>query len=117
VTRRTTTRLTRLRIAGTAKDPSGVKGVVVTIQKLGTPAGAKCKWFNATKGIVLKSCKKPPLLLAKLAADGTWTYNANARKLSAGKYRIIVFGADNSGAFGNSAPVAASVRRFELTKK
>lgn len=117
VTRRTTTRLTRLRIAGTAKDPSGVKGVIVTIQKLGTAAGAKCKWFNASKGIVLRSCTKPPLLLARLAADGTWVYNADARKLSAGKYRIIVLGGDNSGSIGNSASPGDAIRRFELTKK
>ena len=117
VTRRTTTRRTRLRIAGTAKDPSGVKGVIVTIQKLGTAAGAKCKWFNASKGIVLRGCTRPPLLLARLAADGTWVYNANARKLSAGKYRIIVLGGDNSGSNGNSASPADAIRRFELTKK
>jgi hypothetical protein len=116
VKRTTTTKLKRLAIAGTATDPSGVKGVIVTIQKLGTAAGAKCKWYNATKGMVLKSCTKPPLLLARLAADGTWTYNANASKLSVGKYRIIVLGADNSGAAGNSAPPADSIRRFSLTK-
>ncbi|MDP8968170.1 MAG: hypothetical protein M3N04_06190, partial [Actinomycetota bacterium] len=118
VTRRTTTRLKRLVIAGTAKDASGVKGVVLTIQKLGTTrARTKCKWFNPKKGIVLRSCKKPPLLLAKLAANGTWTYNVNARKLNAGTYRIIVVGADNSGAFGNSAPRGDAIRRFTLTKK
>ena len=116
--RRTTTRVfKRLAISGTATDPAGVKGVVVTIQKLGTAAGAKCKWYNATKGMVLKSCTKPPLLLARLAADGTWTYNANRTKLSAGSYRIIVFGADNSGAAGNSAPRADSIRRFRLTTR
>ena len=117
VRRTTTTRLRRLAIAGTARDASGVKGVIVTIQKLGTAAGAKCKWFNATKGIVLRSCTRPPLLLARLAANGTWTYNANARRLSAGRYRIIVFGGDNSGANGNSAPPGDAVRRFTLTRR
>ncbi len=117
VKRTTTTRLKRVAITGTAKDPSGVKGVIVTIQKLGTAAGAKCKWFNATKGIVLKSCTKPVLLVARLAADGTWTYNANAAKLSAGKYRIIVFGVDNSGAVGTSASAADAIRRFEITQR
>ena len=117
VRRTTTTRLRRLAISGTATDPAGVKGVIVTIQKLGTAPGAKCKWYNATKGIVLKSCTKPPLLLAKLGPNGTWTYNANARRLSAGKYRIIVLGADNSGAAGNSASRADAVRRFRLTNR
>jgi hypothetical protein len=117
VKRTTTTRLKRLAIAGTAKDPSGVKGVIVTLQKLGTAPGAKCKWYNATKGLVLKSCTKPPLLLARLAANGTWTYNANASKLSAGKYRIIVLGADNSGAAGNSAAPADAIRSFTLTAR
>jgi len=117
VRRTTTTTLKRLAIAGTATDPSGVKGVIVTIQKLGTAAGAKCKWYNATKGLVLKSCTKPPLLLARLAADGTWTYNVNATRLSAGKYRIIVLGLDNSGSVGNSAAPADAIRRFELTQR
>ncbi|CAA9533345.1 MAG: hypothetical protein AVDCRST_MAG67-4451 [uncultured Solirubrobacteraceae bacterium] len=117
VTRRTTTRLKRLAIAGTAKDASGVKGVVLTIEKLGTTSTTKCKWFNPAKGIVLRSCKKPPLVLAKLAANGTWTYNVNARRLSAGKYRVIAVGADNSGAFGNSAARGDAIRRFTLTKK
>ncbi|MDQ3723095.1 MAG: hypothetical protein M3376_08530, partial [Actinomycetota bacterium] len=74
-------------------------------------------WFNASKGIVLRSCTKPPLLLAKLAANGTWTYNADARKLSAGRYRIIVLGGDNSGSVGNSASRGDAIRRFTLTKK
>lgn len=119
VTRRTTTRLRRLAIGGTAKDPSGVRGVVLTIEKLGSTSTAttKCKWFNPSKGIVLRSCKKPPLLLAKLAANGTWTYNVDARKLSAGRYRIIAVGADNSGAFGNSASRGDAIRRLTLTKK
>lgn len=117
VRRTTTTRFKRLTISGTAADPAGVKGVIVTIQKLGTAAGAKCKWYNATKGMVLKSCTKPPLLLARLGANGTWTYNANRRKLSAGKYRIVVLGADNSGAAGNSASRADAVRRFRLTNR
>ncbi|HEV2784822.1 MAG TPA: choice-of-anchor Q domain-containing protein [Solirubrobacteraceae bacterium] len=116
VTRRTTTRLKRLAVSGTAKDPSGVRGVVLTIEKLGGTA-TKCKWFNPKKGIVLRSCKKPPLLLAKLAANGTWTYSVDARKLSAGAYRVIVVGADNSGAFGNSALRGDAIRRFTLTKK
>jgi hypothetical protein len=117
VRRTTTTVFKRLAISGTATDPAGVKGVIVTIQKLGTAAGAKCKWYNASKGMVLKSCTKPPLLLARLAADGTWTYNANRTRLSVGKYRIIVLGADNSGAAGNSAPAADSIRRFEIIRR
>ena len=117
VTRRTTTRLKRIVISGTAKDASGVKGVVLTLEKLGGTSTTKCKWFNPSKGIVLRSCKKPPLILAKLAANGTWTYNVNARRLSAGKYRIMVVGADNSGAFGNSAKRADAIRRITLTKK
>ncbi|MDP1846518.1 MAG: hypothetical protein Q8K79_01900 [Solirubrobacteraceae bacterium] len=117
VRRTTTTRFKRLAISGTATDPAGVKGVIVTIQKLGTAAGAKCKWYNAKKGMVLKSCTKPPLLLARLAADGTWTYNADRRKLSAGSYRIIVLGLDNGGAAGNSAPSGDAIRRFRLTNR
>lgn len=117
VRRTTTTRFKRLAISGTATDPAGVKAVIVTIQKLGTAAGAKCKWYNAKKGMVLKTCTKPPLLLARLAANGTWTYNADRRKLSAGKYRIIVLGLDNTGAAGNSAPSGDAIRRFTLTTR
>ena len=77
----------------------------------------KCKWLNGTKGIVLKSCAAPPLLLAKLGKDGAWTYNVKSTiKLGAGRYRIIVVGVDNTGSAGNTAAQADAVRTFTLTK-
>jgi mRNA-degrading endonuclease toxin of MazEF toxin-antitoxin module len=126
-----TTKKTKIGFAGTSSDAAGVKAVALTVEKLSsttstgtaakasqTPApAAKCKWLNATKGIVSKTCAKPVLLLAKLAKDGSWTYNLKTTlKLGAGTYRIIVFGLDNSGAFGNSAPSKDSVHRFTLLK-
>ena len=124
--KKTTTRRHRLTgIAGTASDKSGVKGVVLTIQKLTSSTGAKpaaattakCRFFNATKGIVLKSCVKPIVLLARLAKDGSWTYNIRSTiKLGAGKYRVISAAADNSGAFGNGAPTKDAVHSFTLVR-
>lgn len=123
--KKTTTKKNKIRFGGTATDPSGIAGVVITVQKLATgtnepatidPAG-KCKWLNGTKGIVSKACTKPILLLAKTAADGSWTYNVKSTlKLGAGTYRIIVVGADKSGARGNSAPAADAIHRFTLVK-
>jgi hypothetical protein len=124
-----TTKRTKIGFRGTATDKSGVRGVLLTVEKLSssttaTPpdaapaATAKCKWLNATKGVVVKSCSKPVLLLANLAKDGTWTFNVKSSiHLGAGVYRIIVAGADNSGARGNSASRADAIHRFTLLKK
>jgi hypothetical protein len=141
------TKPTKLVIAGTAKDKSGVKGVLITIEKVSsvvstpkkkkatkkkatkkkkaTPkakasatAGSKqCKWLDAKRGIVLRSCAKPILLLAKLGADGTWTFSVpSSLKLGAGVYRASAYGSDNSGAFGNSAAATDAMHRFTLAK-
>ena len=123
----TTKKKTKIGFAGTATDTkSPIRGVVLTIEKLSSATataaqanapGAKCKWFNANKGIVSKSCTKPILLLANLAKDGTWTYNVKNRiSLGAGTYRVIVIGGDTSGAVGNSAPIADAIHRFTLVK-
>ena len=124
--KKTTTKKNKIGFAGTATDPSGIAAVAITVQKLATgteepPATvaptAKCKWLNATKGIVAKSCAKPILLIAKLATDGAWTFNVRSTlKLGAGTYRIIVLGADKSGARGNSATAAEAIHRFTLVK-
>lgn len=134
-----TSKPTKIVIGGTAKDPSGIRGVVLTVEKISTTISTpkasstaskakssqtatapaqKCKWLNATKGIVLKSCATPILLLAKLAKDGsTWTFSVKSTlKLGAGRYRVIVVGADNSGAVGNSAAKSDAIRLFSLTK-
>jgi len=129
--KRKTTKRTRIGFAGTAIDRSGVKGVIVALERLSlTPSTAKtsansaaattpakkCRWFSATKGIVLKSCARPTLLLAKFA-NGRWTYNIKSTvRLRAGVYRLSAAGADNSGAFGNAAPSKDSVHRFTLVK-
>jgi hypothetical protein len=66
---------------------------------------------------VLRTGAKPILLLAKLGADGTWTFSVKSTlKLGAGVYRASAYGLDNTGAFGNSAPSKDSVHRFTLTK-
>ncbi len=127
--KRTTTKRNKIGFAGTAKDPSGIRGVILTVEKLSSSttanppdtapaATARCKWLNATKGIVVKSCAKPVLLLAKTATDGTWTFNVRSTiKLGVGVYRILVAGVDNSGARGNSATRADAIHRFTLVKK
>lgn len=125
--KKTTSKKAKIGFSGTATDPSGIGAVAITVQKLATgtaevPAGtvaptAKCKWLNATKGIVSKACAKPILLLAKTAADGSWTFNVRSTlKLGAGTYRIIAVGVDKSGARGNSATSAEAIHRFTLVK-
>jgi len=130
----TTSKRTKIVVRGTAKDASGVRAVVLTIEKTSTTvskpstsassasatttATKKCKWLNASKGIVLKSCTKPVLLAAKLnAKEGTWTFSVKSTiKLGAGKYRVTVIGLDNSGKAGNSAKRADAIRSFTLVK-
>jgi hypothetical protein len=124
--KKTTTKKNKIGFAGTATDPSGIGAVAITVQKLASgtdepPATAaptaKCKWLNGTKGIVSKACAKPILLLTKLAADGSWTYNLSSKlKLGAGTYRIIAVGVDKSGARGNSATTGEAIHRFTLLK-
>ena len=136
--KKTTSKRVKIGFAGTAADASGIKGVLFAVQKISTTVSkpkkkatkktaakakssqstaAKCKWLNPKKGIVLKSCSRPSLLLAKLGASGTWSYNLSSKiKLGAGKYRITVVGIDNSGAAGNSASPADAIHTFTLTK-
>jgi hypothetical protein len=133
--KKTTSKPVKIGFAGVAKDASGIKAVILAIQKISTtvsspktaakssqtttatPPATKCKWLNATKGIVLKSCSTPPVILAKLGKDGAWTYNVKSTiKLGAGRYRIIVVGVDGTGAFGNTAAQADAVHTFTLTK-
>ena len=121
-----TTKRTKIGFAGTAKDKSGIKSVVLTVEKLSTttttPRAAttttkRCKWLDPKKGVVLKSCAKPILIVAKFAA-GTWTYNVKSTiKLGAGLYRVSAYALDNAGSFGNSAPSKDAVHRFTLVKK
>jgi len=129
----TTSKRTKIVVGGTSKDASGMKAVVLTIEKTSTTvskpktsagsaaatttATKKCKWLNASKGIVLKSCASPVLLLAKLAKDGTWTFSVKSTiKLGAGKYRVTAVGLDNAGTGGNSAKRLDAIRTFTLTK-
>lgn len=122
-TKVTTKKKTKISFAGVAKDKSGVALVLLTIEKLGsttTTATAKsqCTWFDAKKGLLRTSCVKPKLLLAKLAKDGTWTFSISAKvkQPTPGLYRVSVYAADATGAFGNSAPAKDRVVRFRITK-
>ena len=125
-----TKRKTKLAFAGVAKDKSGVAFVLLTLEKLSgsssttkakasqSSSQSQCAWFDAKKGLLKRSCSKPVLIVAKLAKDGSWTYNVSTKikQPSAGLYRVSVYAADGSGAFGNSAPAKDSVIRFRLTK-
>ena len=42
--------------------------------------------------------------------------NLFREQTTAGKYRVITLGLDNSGAFGNSAPVKDAVHSFTIVK-
>jgi PKD domain-containing protein len=128
----TTRRRTKLTFGGLAKDKSGIGFVVLTLEKLSSNSSsgtktakasrasskALCTWFDPKKGLLRKSCAKPVLIVAKFAKDGSWTYGVSTqvKQPSPGLYRISVYAADGSGAFGNSAPPNDSVVRFRLTK-
>jgi hypothetical protein len=126
----TTSKKTKLSFAGAAKDKSGVAFVLLTLEKIGaatasttakasqTSTKAQCTWFDSKKGLLKVSCSKPRLIVAKLLKDGSWTYSLSSKvkRPSAGLYRLSVYGADGSGAFGNSAPSKDAVVRFRLTK-
>jgi hypothetical protein len=131
-TKVTTSKKTKISFAGAAKDPSGIAGVLLTIEKIGAATSsstaakasqtaaskAQCTWFDAKKGLLKVSCAKPKLLLAKVAKDGSWTFSPSTKtkRLSAGLYRVSVYGVDASASFGNSAATKDSVIRFRLTK-
>ncbi|MEA2139135.1 MAG: hypothetical protein QOG56_2285 [Solirubrobacteraceae bacterium] len=133
----TTSKPTKIVFAGAAKDKSGVKGVVITVERIkktATPAktsakktsakssaatapAKRCAWLDPKKGVVLRSCAKPVLILAKLAANGIWTYKLKSTlKLSPGIYRITAAGQDGAGASGNSASAKDAIHRFTLVK-
>jgi hypothetical protein len=113
--------LTPITIAGTATDKSGVKNVVITVEKLGragTGTNAQCTWLDPSAGLVKRACTKP-VLIRPHVTRGTWAYKPLKKikkGLSAGTYRVSAYGTDNAGAFGNSAP-KNKVIRFRLTGK
>jgi hypothetical protein len=128
----TTRRKTKLTFGGVAKDKSGIGFVLMTLEKLGgaRPSSTKtvkasrsakeqCTWLDPKKGLLKKSCSKPVLIAANVAKDGSWTYGipAKVKQPSAGLYRVSVYAADASGAFGNSAPASESMIRFRLMRK
>jgi hypothetical protein len=127
----TTKRKTKLSFGGAAKDKSGVAFVLLTLEKIGADTSrasakasqsraskAQCTWFDTKKGLLKTSCAKPKLIVAKLATDGSWSFGVSSkvRTPSAGLYRLSAYGADGSGAFGNSAPSRDRVIRFRLVK-
>lgn len=128
---------TKISFSGSAKDKSGIVGVLMTLEKVGpdlkkksstkttsTKAKAsqssksRCTWFDARKGLLKVSCDRPRLLVAKLLKDGTWSFtpSSKTKRLSAGLYRVSVYAVDGSGAFGNTAASKDRVLRFRLTK-
>jgi hypothetical protein len=122
----------RIGFGGTAKDPSGVTTVFVTLQRLAkAPAkkksskrGAKasaaqakpktCTWLDAKQGFVDRACDKPILVKAKVRR-GKWAYIVPKKvRFGAGNYRVSAYGTDGAGAFGNVAPKNRRVIRFQL---
>lgn len=106
----------RLRLAGTAQDPSGVAIVVFSLELL-PRSGASCRWVHPQRGRVTRSCAEPVLVRAKLAKGGRWSFTGpRALRLPGGRYRVRVAGTDRAGVHGNSAParrrgVTFAVRR------
>lgn len=137
-TRKRTTKRTPISIQGSATDPAGIKGVIVTIQRTSaikskkstkkkkstTSAKAsqattkKCYWLDDKRGIKLRSCDRPILLLAKVDKDGNWRLDISRKlRLSPARFRIIVVGGDNSGAVGNTAASKDAIHKFSLVRK
>ncbi len=124
-----TTKRTRIGFGGTAKDPSGVTTVYLTLQRLSVAkttrrtasrasaakAAAPCIWLDPKKGFVSRNCQKP-ILVKATSKDGKWAYLVPSRvRFRAGTYRVSAYGTDGAGAFGNSAPASSRVVRFTLT--
>ena len=115
------TGLTPITIAGTATGKSGVKGVQITVEKLGNAkptAKSQCTWLDPRKGLIKRACVKPVLIKPALR-QGTWRYNPLKKLkkgLRAGTYRVSAYGTDSAGTFGNSAP-RNKVITFKLTNK
>ena len=66
-------------LSGRATDPSGVRSVVLSIERLPragrTRAGvARCAWVTASSRLRSGSCDAPRALTATLAAGGSWSY-------------------------------------------
>ncbi len=131
-TKKTTTKRTRVGFSGTARDPSGVSAVFLTVERLSvakkkatkkkkaTSAAAKkapvkrCIWLDPKSGFVSRPCDKP-VLIRTGARQGRWDYKLATRiKPKAGSYRLSAYGTDGAGAFGNSAPARDRVVRFTL---
>jgi hypothetical protein len=129
-TKVTSTKRVRIGFAGAAKDPSGVSAVFLTVERLSVAkkkstkkkaksAAAKtttkkCVWLDPKLGFRTRNCDKPVLIRTGVR-QGNWAYNIASRiKLRAGTYRVSVYGTDNAGAFGNSAPTRNRVVRFNL---
>jgi hypothetical protein len=120
----------RLRVGfgGTARDPSGVKAVYVTLQRLAKGAATRrsakasaakkknCVWLDPRRGLVLRNCRQP--ILIKVRTRGSkWGYVVGSKiRLGAGSYRVSAYGTDGTGAFGNAAPTRRRVVRFKLTR-
>lgn len=117
--RRTRTTRTRNRVgfAGTARDPSGVATVYMTLQRLSSAkrtSASRCSWLDPRRGLVRRACDRPILIRARLRAS-RWAYLvARGIRLGAGRYRVSVYGSDRAGAFGNTAPTRDRVVRFAI---
>jgi hypothetical protein len=120
----------RIGFGGTAKDPSGVSAVFISLQRLAKATttakksakssaakkkSTNCTWLDPRRGLVVRNCRKPILIKARVRG-GKWAYIlAKKIVLSAGSYRVSAYGTDGTGAFGNSAPTRRRVVRFKLT--
>ncbi|MDX6691314.1 MAG: hypothetical protein QOG15_2771 [Solirubrobacteraceae bacterium] len=75
-----------------------------------------CRWLDPEKGLKLRSCSKPALIVVKLASNGaSWSYNVRTSiKLPKGSYRATVYGLDKAGNLGNTAAKAKRIVTFRI---
>jgi hypothetical protein len=117
--RRTQRTRRQLLISGRANDASGIQAVALTIQRLVAFSNKqRCSWLDRARGLRPGPCARPPVLVAKVATNGAWSYRVPRRiELPRGRYRVTVFGRDKSGVGGNSAPRRSRIVTFTLSER
>ncbi|MEA2151670.1 MAG: Glycine rich protein [Solirubrobacteraceae bacterium] len=103
-------------VRGRASDASGVRAVALRIERLPRTSG-RCTWLDPVSGLGRASCHEPPSLSATLRSGGSWRYRVPGRiALPGGRYRVTVYGADETGIYGNSARSSRRSVTFRLRR-
>ncbi|MGH2944530.1 MAG: hypothetical protein ACRDLN_17345, partial [Solirubrobacteraceae bacterium] len=103
-------------IAGRAGGAPGMRTVTLRLERL-PRRGTRCTWLDPARGLRRRSCARPPSLVARVGASGTWTYRvARDIRLPPGRYRITAHGRDATGVLGNAAPRRKRAITFAISR-